>query len=237
MTSRRTAMLLGTTGLIATAAPAVTAIGPVRAAMNPRLSGLSPTPHIALTFDDGPDPQSTPLFLDLLAQYDRTATFFVLGKHAAGNARLLQRMVAEGHEVALHGMTHRCAATIPPTRITGQLRAAREIIEDVTGTPVMWYRPPYGVLTGPALLASRSLDLTPVLWTAWGRDWEKSATPASIVRTLLRRLRTGGTILLHDTDRHASHGAWRRTLEATDALLSGPLASAQVGPLRDHRLR
>lgn len=236
MTLRRTALILGATGLLGTVAPAVTAIGPLRRAVNPRLSGASAAPHLALTFDDGPDPQSTPAFLDLLARHDRAATFFVLGKHAADNRPLLRRMVDEGHEVAVHGWTHRCVAAMAPTQVTTQVRAARESIEDITGTPVRWYRPPYGVLTTPALLAARGLDLTPVLWTAWGRDWERSATPERIVETVLRTLEPGGTILLHDTDRHSSPGSWHRTLAATDALLSGPLASGPVGPLRDHPL-
>lgn len=237
MTLRRTAILLGTSGLLATAAPAVTAVGPLRRAVSPRLSGVGPDSHIALTFDDGPDPRSTPAILDLLARHDRAATFFVLGKHATDNRPVLRRMVDEGHEVALHGWSHRCVAAIPPLRVASQLRAARETIEDITGTSVTWYRPPYGVLTTPALCASRALHLTPVLWTAWGRDWERSATPESIARTVLRTLRPGGTILLHDTDRHARHRKWHRTLAATDSLLSGPLASERVGPLRDHRTR
>lgn len=237
MTLGRAVTSMGATSVLTTLAPAVTAIGPVRRAVSPRLSGAFPAPHIALTFDDGPDPQSTPAFLDLLALHDRAATFFVLGKHAAENGPLLRRMVAEGHEVALHGWSHVCLAAIPLSRLTGQLRAGRETIEDITGTPVTWYRPPYGVLTTPALLAARSLGLTPVLWTAWGRDWERAATPDSILRTVLRTLRPGGTILLHDTDRHSSPGSWHRTLAATEALLSGPLAAGQIGPLRDHRRR
>lgn len=67
-----------------------------------------------------------------------------------------------------------------------------------------------------------------------GREWERDASPATVVATVLRTLRPGGTILLHDTDRHAPHGDWRRTLEATEQLLAGPLASANLGPLGDH---
>lgn len=237
MTPGGIATFLGASGLLATGAPAVTAIGPLRRTLTPRLSGISPTPHIALTFDDGPDPESTPAFLDLLAQHDRAATFFVLGKHAALNAPLLRRMVAEGHEVAVHGWTHQCAVAVPPLRLTGRLRAARETIEDITGTPVTWYRPPYGVLTTEALLASRELDLMPVLWTAWGREWERSATPERIARSVLRTLGPGGTILLHDTHRNSPHGNWRRTFAATANLLAGPLATEQIGPLREHCCR
>jgi peptidoglycan/xylan/chitin deacetylase (PgdA/CDA1 family) len=142
-------------------------------------------------------------------------------------------MSHEGHEVAIHGWSHRCTAAVPPTRLGRELSAARRTVEDITGTPVTWYRPPYGVLTTETLLATRGLDLRTVLWTAWGRDWERSATPSRIVATVLRRLRPGGTILLHDTDQHA-RGDWRNTLEATAALLDGHLEAANVGPLRQH---
>ncbi len=217
----------------ALAAPAVTAITPLRRRLWPRLAGTSDQQHIALTFDDGPDPASTPAFLDLLARFDRRATFFVLGSQARAAPEVLERMVAEGHEVALHGWTHRSTPLVPPTRVAQQLRDAAHVVQDITAAAPTWYRPPYGVMSTEALLACRSLDLTPVLWTAWGRDWERSATPARVVATLLRTLRPGGTILLHDTARH-SRGDWRGTFEATAELLSGPLRRAAVGPLRDH---
>lgn len=234
MTAWHVATLLGAGGLVAAGAPAVTAIGPFRRALSPRLCGVGPTQHIALTFDDGPDGESTPAFLDLLAEHHRAATFFVLAEQATRNAPLMHRMVAEGHEVALHGWTHRCVAAVPPGRLASRLRAAREAIEDVSGTAITWYRPPYGVLTTEALLASRNLDLTPVLWTAWGREWEHAASPERITQSVMRTLRPGGTILLHDTDRHAPHGDWRRTFAATRTLLAGPLTADQVGPLHEH---
>lgn len=220
-------------GLAAELAPSVTAIGPVRRRLAPRHAGTGPGPHIALTFDDGPDPASTPRFLDLLAHHERRATFFVLAEQARAEPRLVRRMADEGHELALHGWTHRCTLTFPPTHLARRLGEGKNAVEDITGSPVRWYRPPYGVGSLESLAACRVLGLTPVLWTAWGRDWERSATPSSIVSTLLRTLRPGGTILLHDTDLHA-RGDWRGTYHATADLLSGPLHAEDVGPLRDH---
>lgn len=223
---------LGTAALLG--APALTAIGPVRRRLTPRLAGVSGKDHIALTFDDGPDPASTPAFLDLLARYERRATFFVLGSQAAAHRALVTRIAAEGHELAVHGWTHRCTIATPPTRLVGELRHAVDLLEDLTGRPMRWYRPPYGVLSTEALRACRTLHLTPVLWSAWGREWERAATPERIVASVLRTARPGGTVLLHDTDAHAPHGDWRRTLLATEALLRGGLAAADVGPLAHH---
>ena len=225
---------VGVGAAIATAGPALTAVGPLRRRWNPRLSGVSSREHIALTFDDGPDPASTPAFLDLLAEHGRHATFFVLAEQAVAHPGLIRRIRQEGHELAVHGWTHRCTLAAPPTRFIRDLRDARDALEDIGGTVLTWFRPPYGVLSGEALLACRALDLRPVLWTAWGREWERDASSATVVATVLRTLRPGGTILLHDTDRHAPHGDWRRTLEATEQLLAGPLASADIGPLGDH---
>lgn len=227
------AAVAGIGGVAAGAAPALTAVGPLRRRLAPRLAGTGPGHHIALTFDDGPDPCSTPHFLDLLAQHGRQATFFVLAAQARAEPLLVRRMVDEGHELALHGWTHRCTLTFPPTHLSRRLGEAKNAVEDITGSPVRWYRPPYGVASFESLAACRALGLTPVLWTAWGRDWERSATPASIVSTLLCTLRPGGTILLHDTDLHA-RGDWRGAYHATADLLSGPLRSEDVGPLRDH---
>lgn len=230
----RLAATWGVGALGVAAGPGLTAIGPLRRRVAPRLSGASDAPHVALTFDDGPDPASTPAFLELLAEHQRTATFFVLGSQAVVNPGLVRQISTEGHELAIHGWTHRCVLATPPTRITRELRAARQAVEDITGTAITWYRPPYGVLSTESLHGCRTLGLTPVLWTAWGREWERSATSARICATLQRTLRPGGTILLHDTDLHAPRGDWRRTLAATAQLLAGPLATASVGPLRDH---
>jgi peptidoglycan/xylan/chitin deacetylase (PgdA/CDA1 family) len=237
MRTRRTARSAGAVSvgaLALVAGPALTAIGPLRRRCAPRLAGVGPGPHIALTFDDGPDPASTPAFLDLLAEHRRTATFFVLGAQAVAHPALIRRIADEGHELAIHGWTHRCTLAVPPGRLTRELWAARPEVEDISGTAIVRYRPPYGVLGGEAALACRVLGLTPVLWTAWGREWERAATPATIVATIQRTLRPGGTILLHDTDLHAPHGDWRRTLAATERLLTGPLRTADLGPLRDH---
>jgi len=213
--------------------PALTAVGPVRRSLLPRLSGAGPTEHIALTFDDGPDPRSTPRVLDLLARHERRATFFLVGEQVRSSAAIVHRMVAEGHEVALHGWSHRSTALVAPGRLADRLATARAEVEDVSGAPVTWYRPPYGVLTTDAIRACRTLRLTPVLWTAWGRDWVRHTTAERIADTVLATLRPGGTILLHDTDLHA-RGSWGPTLAATDLLLSGPLADLDVGPLAEH---
>jgi peptidoglycan/xylan/chitin deacetylase (PgdA/CDA1 family) len=216
------------------AGPALTTVTPLRRRMLPALAGLGDRTHVALTFDDGPDPRSTPQFLTALRQLEVKATFFVLGRMLAAAPGLGRDLVAEGHEIAVHGWHHRLLLTTGPARTYDDLARSRDLIADITGTTPRWFRPPYGVLTGSALHAARRLDLTPVLWTTWGRDWTEGATPMSVLRTGGDRL-AGGTVLLHDSDCTSAPGSWRATLGAV-----GPLVrrardqNLTIGSLRDH---
>jgi len=215
--------------------PSVGCITPLRRRFLPRLAGVSPRHHIALTFDDGPDRRTTPLFLDLLAERGVSATFFLLASHVRREPRLVQEMAAAGHELAVHGWDHDCLAVRPPGGLATDLVRSRQVIEDVSGVEVAWYRPPYGVMTGEGLYAARKAGLQTVLWSSWGVDWSRNATPATIVATVSRSVLPGGTVLLHDTDRTSAPGSWRGTLEATDLLLARWLgADVLVGPLREH---
>ena len=90
-------------------------------------------------------------------------------------------------------------------------------------------------MTAEGLYAARKAGLQTVLWSSWGVDWSRHATPATIMATVSRSVLPGGTVLLHDTDRTSAPGSWRGTLEATDLLLARWLgADVLVGPLREH---
>jgi peptidoglycan/xylan/chitin deacetylase (PgdA/CDA1 family) len=222
-------------GTVAQATPALTSIAPLRRSLLPRLSGRSTRHHIALTFDDGPDPASTPHFLDLLADHGVRATFFLLGVHATRERGLVRDLARAGHEVAVHGWTHDCVALVPPWRLAAELSRTREVLEDIVGTPVRWYRPPYGVQTATGVWAAHRAGLQTVLWSAWGVDWSSGATPSGIVHRVSRAVRPGGTVLLHDTDRTSAPDSWRRTLVATETLLDRwQDAGIPVGPLGEH---
>ena len=227
----------GAAAAVAVAAPSVASIGPARRRLAPRLSGIAAAPHVALTYDDGPDPVSTPLFLDLLDRHRRHATFFLLGEHVARHPALVAEMADRGHELAVHGWDHTCVLAVPPGRLVAELADTVDLLERLGGRRPRWYRPPYGVLSTPALVAARAAGLRPVLWSAWGRDWEARATPRRIVRTVGRTLAPGGTVLLHDTDRTSAPGSWRHTLVASEQLLEAwGRERLPVGPLREHAL-
>ncbi|WP_089154158.1 polysaccharide deacetylase family protein [Micromonospora sp. NBS 11-29] len=219
------------------AAPAVTVLPAVRRRLLPGLHGLGAPDRVALTFDDGPDPESTPHFLDVLAAHRARATFFVLGAMLRDHPDLGRRLVAAGHEVALHGWAHDNLLLRGPAGTIHDLRRAYELVADVTGTPPKFLRPPYGVLTAATLLAARRLGLRPVLWSCWGRDWTATATADTVRHRVLAGLRGGGTVLLHDSSHAAAPGAWRAGLGA----LPGILAECRrrgwhIGPLATHGL-
>jgi peptidoglycan/xylan/chitin deacetylase (PgdA/CDA1 family) len=218
------------------AGPALTARGPVRRAM-PRLSGQGRPGGVALTFDDGPDAEGTPAVLDALAALDWTATFFLLGSQVDRNPAVARSIVAAGHEVGVHGHQHRNHLFRPARWVREDVRLACSRITAVTGVRPRWFRPPYGVLSAGSLRAAADLDLTPVLWTAWGRDWE--APPADrVLAQLLRSLDDGGTVLLHDSDCTSRPGSWRSTV-AVLAPLAEELDRRRlaVRPLRAHLVR
>ena len=204
--------------------------------MFPRLAGRGDRGHVALTFDDGPHPQGTPAVLEALARLGVTATFFLLASQVRRFPDVATAVRDAGHEVAVHGDTHRNHLFRSPAGVRRDIRRAVEVIGPMSGEPLRWFRPPYGVLTAGSLLGARDAGLTPVLWTAWGRDWTSGTGPQCVADTVSGRLRPGGTILLHDSDVTAeAPGTWRSTVGALDRIAGEVEAlGCRLGPLGRH---
>ncbi|MBV9922668.1 MAG: polysaccharide deacetylase family protein, partial [Pseudonocardia sp.] len=208
------ALAAGAAAAAAHGAPAVLFVPAIRHTLTPALSGRGDPEHVALTFDDGPHPEATPRILAILARHDVRATFFVLGRELARNPRLGQVAIAHGHEIAVHGWDHRCLLRRGPSATYDELARAVDTVTRTTGIRPRHVRAPYGVFSTASLIAARQLGLTPVLWTCWGFDWSRRATPASVAARVLRGLIGGGTILLHDSDVAATPDSWRVTVGA-----------------------
>jgi peptidoglycan/xylan/chitin deacetylase (PgdA/CDA1 family) len=190
---------------------------------------------VALTFDDGPDPEWTPRILAELRRLDVRATFFVLGAQLDAHPELGRRIVDEGHEIAVHGWLHRPHLLRVPWQVPGDVARTVDCIERICGTRPQFWRPPNGIISGAGLFAAHRLGLTPVLWTADGRDWDASATPASVVTRIRHRLHAGGVILLHDSDITSAANSWQAALGAVPDLVTACRARGwTVGPLREH---
>jgi peptidoglycan/xylan/chitin deacetylase (PgdA/CDA1 family) len=220
---------------VAQGGPGVTAIGPIRRALFPRLAGRGPAGHVALTFDDGPDPASTPAFLEVLAARRVQATFFLLGPMVRRAPQLAEEIVAAGHEIGVHGWEHRYLTLRGPRATYRDIAMAADEIIAATGVSPRLYRPPYGVLNAGALVATRRLRLMPVLWDCWGKEWSRGSTPESVFATLSATLRDGSTVLLHDSDCTSPAGSADAGLGALPMLLDEcERRGLLVGPVGEH---
>ncbi len=222
-------------GLAIHSAPSLVALSSVGRYLSPGLAGVGRPGHVALTFDDGPDPSSTPEFLRALDALSWHATFFMLGDMARRAPGLAAEVAAAGHEVGVHGDTHRSQLRLSPRVVADDIARARDAVADASGVMPVWFRPPYGTLSLGGVRGARRVGLRPVLWTAWGRDWREGATPESVVADVLGGYIDGGTVLLHDSDCTSAPKCWHSTLHALPALaaeLSG--RSLRVGPVGEH---
>lgn len=173
----------------------------------------------ALTFDDGPHAQGTTAVLEILAAARVRATFFLVGEQLRRNPGLGCEIVAAGHEIGLHCDRHRNLLRLTPWQVRADLDRAQATIEDLTDRSPELYRPPYGVLNASALRLARRRGWRTLLWSAWGRDWETSATAASIASLVTAGAGEGSVLLLHDADDYGAPGSWRRTAAALPRVL------------------
>jgi peptidoglycan/xylan/chitin deacetylase (PgdA/CDA1 family) len=180
---------------------------------------LSRDDAVALTFDDGPHTHGTPAVLAELERRSATATFFLVGEQVRRRPALAHEIAAAGHEVAVHGDRHTLLLRRTVRAVSEDLDRAVAAIADATGVVPRLYRPPYGVFSAGALAHVRSRGWLPLLWSAWGRDWERRATPAAIARRATRNLRPGDVVLLHDSDAYSSDDSWRRTAAALPSVI------------------
>jgi peptidoglycan/xylan/chitin deacetylase (PgdA/CDA1 family) len=177
-----------------------------------------------LTFDDGPHAQGTPAVLEALARGGASATFFLVGEQVAKRPALAREIVDAGHEVAVHGYRHSLLLRRRVRELAADLDRALAVIADATGTTPVLYRPPYGVFSSGALAHVRERGWRPLLWSTWGRDWERRASAQSIARRSTTGLRPGDVVLLHDSDAYSSADSWRGTAAALPFVLEAVAA-------------
>ena len=225
MRARRAA--LGAAGALAAAqwVPSVVSLGqwlPLRALPGGWCSWRGPaTGAVALTFDDGPHPRTTPAVLDALDRLGLAATFFCSGVHTEHHPELVREIRDRGHAVGTHGYAHEHHLLRTPGWIARDLGAALAA-SAAAGIAPRWYRPPYGQASGPTLLAARRRGLRTVLWSAWGREWAAADAP-SVAARVRAGLAPGAVVLLHDSDAFSPPGSAALALGALDEL-AGDLA-------------
>ncbi|MDG4794213.1 polysaccharide deacetylase family protein [Micromonospora sp. WMMD1082] len=170
---------------------------------------------VALTFDDGPNPDYTPQVLAILREYHVTATFCVVGKNAQAYPWLVEQIVAEGHTLCNHSWDHDVAlgARSPEWIRADLLRTSEAIRAAVPDAPIAWYRQPGGAWTYSVISVSRDLGMAPLHWTLDPSDW-RAPGATRIATSVINGVQPGSIVLLHDAggDRQGTVNALYRIL-------------------------
>lgn len=160
--------------------------------------------EVALTFDDGPSPDWTPAILDVLKAAGVKATFFLVGSEVERHPEIVQRIVAEGHEIGNHSYTHPNLAEATPALIRLELNATQRLIESLTGRSTTLFRPPYNADSRPSKIEelvpigiAQSLGYMTILENVDPKDWQKP-TKNELIERVKSELPNGNIILLHD---------------------------------------
>ncbi len=216
-------------GVVPTVVIRLTGIGAVsRAPAGRRL--------VTITFDDGPDPRYTPRILDVLEKYRIKACFFLVGKKAREHPELVRRIAAAGHEIGVHGYSHKPAWLLGPRATASEIEKAISAVEEVTGQRPLYCRPPWGLFNLFFPLYCRKKGVKFILWTYMSWDWTKKATPESIVKNTIRRLAEGAILVFHDSDTtpFAAAGSPDKVVAALPAIIEElKLRGLTIAPLKE----
>jgi peptidoglycan/xylan/chitin deacetylase (PgdA/CDA1 family) len=164
-----------------------------------RLTGEEAKTSVALTFDDGPDPETTPGLLAALRAADARATFFLVGERAARYPDLVREIARDGHAIGIHGLRHQTMALQNAREIARDLVHAQANIEDAVGNALTTrlLRPPYGFRTWTLARTADRLGWATIAWSFDPRDYDP-VTPTALARRLTVGLRAGDIVLLHE---------------------------------------
>jgi peptidoglycan/xylan/chitin deacetylase (PgdA/CDA1 family) len=161
---------------------------------------------IALTFDDGPHPETTRKILELLAREGLTATFFVLGNKADAHPEVVRDIARAGHGIGVHGYHHyRLYSLLPPRAVEEDIRRAQDAVERATGVKPRLFRPPVGQVSPRTADGARRAGVDIVVWSVRGFDGLANADPERIAVRVERGLRPGAIVLLHDAAERDDH--------------------------------
>lgn len=189
---------------------------------------------VALTFDDGPSARNTPGVLDLLAEHEAHATFFTLAQNVRRNPDLIRRMVAEGHEVAIHGELHLPLLMLTPGLIRREIRRSADAVMRAANVTARHYRPPFGFMVPSQARFVQKLGYTSVLGDVYPEDAYQP--PAErIVGRVMRRLTAGSILILHDGSPIGTPSR-ARTVQALAIILRHMAARALKGVSVEHLL-
>lgn len=174
------------------------------------------TNTIVLTFDDGPDPRYTPELLDVLRTNNVKCTFFVLASQAEKYPYLIKRIASEGHCIGLHSFKHTNAIFTSPRKTKKDLEKSLEILGEL-GINIDLFRPPWGMFNPLTYYYAKLHNFKVILWSLHAMDWSRWVNSDYIKKRIIKRVRPGDIILLHDG--RGANNAPRRTICALKTIL------------------
>ena len=159
--------------------------------------------EIAITFDDGPDPIYTPQILEILKRYGVKATFFLVGEKIARHKELVERILAEGHEVGNHSYTHPSFNRLSWKEAMVEIGKTQSLIQAIQGCSCRLFRPPFGKLCLASTFGAWVANLTCTMWNVDLKDFQANSSGEILAALKCQPLQPGDVILYHGTNPHA----------------------------------
>lgn len=173
---------------------------------------------VALTFDDGPYPPYTHDLLKVLESRQVPATFFVVGNNASRHPEVVRLVASKGHEIALHAGEHKDLLRLDRAELAGNIASGKKVLEELTGKPVKYMRPPHGFRDWLVMEEVAKAGLRVVNWSVIPRDWTNPGAQV-IADRVCKEASPGAIILLHDGDAPAQIASREQTVKATGIII------------------
>ena len=155
-------------------------------------------PYVAMTFDDGPHPVHTPKLLEILKRRNIRATFYVVGTNARRYPQILRRMIAEGHEIGNHTVTHKHISKINLEQVRKEVLGCQQAIMAACGVKPRTFRPPGGHTNDRLKVwLHKEFNYSTIIWAVDPQDWKRPG-PAVVAQRIISNTSAGSIILAHD---------------------------------------
>ena len=173
---------------------------------------------VALTYDDGPSPPYTDPLLDVLAKHNVKATFFLIGNRVEQYPETVHRILAEGHQVGNHSYSHPVLGLLPPAAVGREIERTDALLRDIGVKGEIVFRAPILTRFLPVAWVLAKRDRAHVSGNVWSWDWT-TQNPDKITKTVLRKVKPGAIIILHDGKGVYGNAKRLGTIAATDRII------------------